>query len=157
MPFLLNIGLTTNQGERMNARATLRAVEVWLPVMDFATHRYAHAISGVEPTLVLAIDRPLSLCRSTVAQLALTLDQDCIAAWGQCWPITDGLLLGPKADAWGEFDPDKFLILDGRTLSGVEPGERAIDLSARTPVRTLTPTSARIAWPPAAVEADYGA
>lgn len=71
--------------------------------------------SDTEKTLVVrgVADRNLY----QVARLCHRLRQDCIAVWS----IEDqeGLLVGPKAEAWGPFDPAKFIVLGGGRLSDV--------------------------------------
>lgn len=42
------------------------------------------------------------------------LKQDCIAVYREL--TGGGALVGPRADAWGPFNPEYFLLLDGRRL-----------------------------------------
>lgn len=69
--------------------------------------------SDTEDTLVVrgVADRDLYQVQLVGRQLR----QDCIAVWN----IEDqeGLLVGPKAAAWGPFDPTKFIVLGGDRLS----------------------------------------
>ena len=60
---------------------------------------------GAEPTAIVTVPpEPLSF---SLYMLCKTLRQDCIAVWGSSEP---GILIGPKADRWGAFDPKRFLL-----------------------------------------------
>lgn len=76
--------------------------------------------SDSEPTLVIRaiIDADCI----AIHQASAALEQDCIAVWN----IDDeeGALIGPRADAWGRFDPDKFLTHTGDRLASVLKAER---------------------------------
>jgi hypothetical protein len=67
--------------------------------------RYKWQKSATEYTLVAEIVRPLDTMEGYL--LAIDLQQDCIAQQDG----EKGQLLGPKAEEWGEFNPDYFLTL----------------------------------------------
>lgn len=72
--------------------------------------------SNTEKTLVAIVDHDGDVV-DAVYQLAEKLNQEAIAVW---WPArAEGKLIGPKAEAWGEFDPAQFLMPDGRRLSAM--------------------------------------
>lgn len=118
---ILNIGLHTNTGGRLNPFTALDALrERGIEITTHAVHT-----SDTEPTLVVAVD-----CAGEFAllvnRLSEELGQDAIAAWfprpvatnGRVdWSKSTGMLFGPKAAEWGPFNPEFFLQLDGRRLS----------------------------------------
>lgn len=65
--------------------------------------RYKWQPSVTENTLVAEIERPLE--KEEALQICFELQQDCIAQQDG----EKGQLLGPKAEEWGEFNPDYFL------------------------------------------------
>ena len=75
---------------------------------------------GAEPTVVAVLETPFVLY-STAYRICEELDQECFAmiisglVVGPEDPF--GVLLGPKAHLWGEFDPTKFYTL---TLAPLE-------------------------------------
>lgn len=75
--------------------------------------------SDTEDTLVVELDGPIP--RRVLFEIASALNQEAIA---QCMSGMDGNewgeLVGPKAEAWGEFDPERFLLLDGCKLSEID-------------------------------------
>lgn len=113
--FIVNIGLNTADGAITpeQARETLRAY-------GFSILREALLESDTEPTLVAEVATGFTT-HLTVLQLLYRvseeLDQDCIAVYRGL--ALGGALVGPRADAWGHFNPAFFLLLDGRRLSEV--------------------------------------
>jgi hypothetical protein len=114
MPTILNIGLQASEHANTPNRpitlselhATLRRFGYLDAVTGFELHT-----SDSEPTAVLTIDR--AVCASNLHLMSEALEQDCIAAWdGQ-----RGRLGGDKADAWGPFNPEFFLMPGGQRLS----------------------------------------
>jgi len=70
--------------------------------------------SDSEPTLVTSIAAP---AQPDLYDLAEELRQDCVSIYdSRNWR---GRLIGPMADAWGPFDPSKFVTSTGRRLSDV--------------------------------------
>lgn len=112
--FILNIGLNTTDGAITieEARNTLRAY-------GFSILREALLESDTEPTLVAEVATGFATTLTVLQllyQVADELEQDCIAVY--CGLI-GGALVGPRADVWGPFNPEYFLLLDGRRLSEV--------------------------------------
>lgn len=104
---LLNVGL--NVGKTVNALTLTRVVaaveEEGGRIRSLSVHP-----SASEPTAIIELEAPLH--RHALYGLADALDQDAVTQW-------DGLrgdIEGPFAAAWGAFDPDFFLTLDGRPL-----------------------------------------
>lgn len=113
---IVNIGLNTADGAIAieEARKVLRAYGFWIL-------REALLESDTEPTLVAEVSNLRAVYPLTILQLLYQvseeLKQDCIAVY--CGDTLGGALVGPRADAWGPFNPEYFLLLDGRRLSEV--------------------------------------
>lgn len=74
------------------------------------------AQSDTEPTAVLVVDDGDSPGQDNrIDMLSTTLNQDCIAAWSPADAF--GQLIGPRADKWGEFNPEFFIMPDGSRLA----------------------------------------
>lgn len=99
---ILNVGLDTRDGARP---ITVAAVCEALRAIGRAIVTVEVRESNTEPTAVVVIDYALS--RAKLAALSVVLRQDCIA---QLDTYGNGILAGPKADAWGPFNPDFFLM-----------------------------------------------
>lgn len=126
MNVLINIGLAKPDGSHMAASTALAAVRARGLNWDEAK---LHT-SSTEETVVLklVIDEPLvtrtlgvnvrrSFTRS-IGYVANDLGQDCIAVlFDDDAGEPEGALIGPRAAAWGQFDPAQFLLLDGSRLS----------------------------------------
>ena len=106
---LLNIGEDTNTGGKLSADKVLAALHLAgaLPTNIWGD------ISDTEYTYIVEIPRVLS--EREVRDLSIVLDQDAVAQWDG----RRGILAGPKAAAWGPFDPSRFLLLSGERLSDV--------------------------------------
>ena len=105
---ILNIGLETVHGGRLDPRAAYIAVAGRAPG---AVHCGIYQ-SDSEQTLVLVVD---DLATTAAYKLAETLAQDCIAVYD---PRTKrGRLIGPRASAWGEFTPEYFVLPTGERLA----------------------------------------
>lgn len=71
------------------------------------------AQSGTEQTLAVQLrvsSGAENRIRGEIEQLAHDLDQDCIALYN--WTKYRGELIGPRAAAWGEFNPEFFIRAD---------------------------------------------
>jgi hypothetical protein len=120
MDVILNIGLANNP----------RDVRGSLEVLNFyglvpAEHQLLD--SDTEPTLVVTVhtgELPVDVAPSQAIFCASkALGQDCIAAY---IPARDvGRLIGPRADKWGAFNPEFFLMPGGSRLSDSQPAARA--------------------------------
>ena len=110
MQVILNIGLNTNTGNRIGSGWVVNAARLaWFKVTNVKVHQ-----SDSEPTAVLTIEDDAPGLDNRIYTLSRTLGQDCIAVW---YPEEAyGDLLGPKAAAWGQFNPEFFILPDGARL-----------------------------------------
>lgn len=111
MRYTINVGLHTNTGGNISADTVTRVLRA-LGIKVVTTDVFD---SDSEPTAVLAVENSDTILefsrRIHVASLAL--DQDCIATYSE---LHQGRLIGPKAAAWGEFNPDYFITTEGERL-----------------------------------------
>ena len=111
MEVILNIGLNTNAGTTIEALDAIQAVaDAGFHVVSTETFQWLS-----EPTLVVtADDRDQAGFDNSVFELARRLQQDCIALF-----TAEGYgdLLGPNAAAWGEFNPEFFILPTGERLA----------------------------------------
>ena len=110
MTLLLNIGLLV---DRPLVKYEIAATTVFKAMRMLGIGHVNGIVhqSGDEPTMV-------SECEASdaqVYQLAVMLDQDCIAVWDRTH--REGRLVGPQAEKWLPFDAGKFLLPSGRPLS----------------------------------------
>lgn len=111
--YIVNIGLNTNDGA-----ITIEEARKVLCAYGFLILRDAVLESDTEPTLVAeVVTRAASplIVLQLLYQVSEELEQDCIAVYREL--TLGGALVGPRADAWGPFNPEYFLLLDGRRLS----------------------------------------
>jgi hypothetical protein len=112
MNLVLNIGLSRADGKDLIPRAALRELaNCGFTVNAAAAHR-----SDTELTLVADVTVEYGNTYKSVYALSEALGQECIAAYFG----GGGYLIGPNAEAWGEFNPEFFLRLDGTRLSDPE-------------------------------------
>ena len=112
--------MTLNIGLAREGKPNLTADQVkTLVARRFSAGVYRVAVyeSDTEPTLVVAaVGNPEFLGRyvSEIFSIAETLNQDCIAVY-----LGGGVgkLIGPRAEAWGEFNPAYFIDIDGNRLA----------------------------------------
>ena len=108
-PVILNIGLAREGRSNIGPGTAMREVQGCFHRVDFSLRH-----SDTEMTVIAVIEDECSLgsIKARVHHLCLLLGQDCIAAWdGQ-----RGALIGPRADKWGAFNPDFFLLPSGERL-----------------------------------------
>lgn len=113
MEFVLNIGLAVDATPTIAAHVALQIVAA----NNFRVGKHAVHQSDTEPTLVVeitAFDLPF-LVWQQLNQIAHDLQQDCIAVYSL--KTHKGALAGPRAAAWGPFNPEFFITLDGTRLS----------------------------------------
>jgi hypothetical protein len=111
---ILNIGLI-----RADNKLPLNPlfVEQYLNHLGLEVRDFKIFQSDSEPTAVVVIrqDKSNPLCTQDLREIAEFLYQDAIAWY---YPAhSRGELFGPKAEAWGPFNPQYFLMPDGRRLS----------------------------------------
>lgn len=120
MQVILNIGLDGIPQELDNVYSINRkisAVETALTsvqCLNFKILSNSVVQSDTEQTLVVHATHTgdITVC---AAWLAEKLNQDCVAVYVP--ERNGGLLCGPRAEAWGHFNPEFFFMLDGRRLS----------------------------------------
>jgi hypothetical protein len=106
----LNIGLniegSLNAQSQRDSRAEFAREAIAYYAQITGSRR---AQSATEDTLVLSVETDGSEASlyHTVYDLALKLSQDCIAVLQV--EADNGSLIGPKAAAWGEFNPEYFI------------------------------------------------
>lgn len=116
----LNIGLARAGQSNIGPGTVLRE----LHNCGFSVVRNVVRTSDTEPTVVAECLVPDALLgagysglKSMVDFLAKLCGQEAIAVWIPEREV--GLLAGPNADAWGQFNPEFFLTYDGARLSEV--------------------------------------
>ena len=123
MSFILNIGLDGIPSTGTSYTNGLRNPSVL--EYSFAAVQAARALnfkllrtklltSDTEPTLVAEVVHTGDI-RACTNWLAEKLNQDCIAIYDTDTGV--GQLIGPKAAAWGDFNPAFFFLLDGSRLA----------------------------------------
>ena len=101
---IVNIVLNVPDGSKITVAQAVRALEeVGATVSDTAVH-----ISNAEPTLVATLEEPLT--KEQGERVSAELGQEAIAQ------KTDqgGDLFGPMAENWGPYNPEFFLMPEGR-------------------------------------------
>lgn len=119
MDFILNIGLKV--GTSGNIPVELVKDMLWNADLSVKTERVVQ--SDTEPTLVVEVSsmNGPTLTLALLNRLSSDLGQDCVAVYR---PKTQsGALIGPKAAAWGSFNPEFFILPDGTRLS--QPSSQA--------------------------------
>lgn len=119
MEVILNIGLNGIPQEFDNVYSVGREIPLFetaltsVKCLNFKVISFAIVASDTEPTLVVRASHTGDV-RVCTTWLAEKLNQDCIAVY---IPSKDeGHLYGPRAAAWGEFNPVYFFQLDGTRL-----------------------------------------
>jgi len=111
---ILNIGLARTGNSNIGTGTVLR--ELSAHGFDLQAYNIHH--SDTEITVVAEVTNSFSAflpVDDRVFALANVLGQDCIAIYEPTSNL--GALIGPKAAAWGEFNPEFFLNLDGTRLA----------------------------------------
>lgn len=111
MNLLLNIGLARKNKPNVKSQQVIAE----LLTAGFVVRSHTTLSSDTEPTVVASVKAPSFLVEERVAAISCALSQDCIAVYN---PETcKGTLLGPRAAAWGDFNPEYFLLLNGERLA----------------------------------------
>lgn len=111
MWYQLNIGLNIPSGNNSpKAIAARRAkAESQFPRARFVDAGYVspNGVEVSEPTIVVQAYFDTDMARTWATLVADYYKQDCIAVW--CEDTEQGELIGPRAGAWGEFNPEYFV------------------------------------------------
>lgn len=111
MSIVLNIGLARNDGKGNN-----RVVETLAQLEGYVLDDVRLVNSRTEPTLVVEVALVnLAIAAILCQRLSVALAQDCVACYSS--DTGEGSLHGPKADAWGPFDPTLFYLPNSLTLA----------------------------------------
>lgn len=111
----LNIGLNSANGAIPAEQARQALAANGFSIVRDAVHE-----SDTEPTLVAVVHLLANnylIIMQQLHRVAEDLEQDCIAVYHE--HTNAGALIGPRAEEWGPFNPEFFLLLDGRRLSEV--------------------------------------
>lgn len=113
MTYIINIGLAREGNSNVGVGTVLREIAA----RPITLHRYTVHNSDTELTVVaeVTINGPFTSPSRVFHRLACLLGQDCIAAYHV--ELQRGQLDGPDAAAWGAFDPERFVMLDGSRLA----------------------------------------
>lgn len=112
----MNTRYILNIGRKVGGRKTLLRWSTVIKAVELASfdivavHEYAPV--GGEPTFVIECSRPYYNLHGELDLLSRALQQDCIAIWNG----TSGALVGPRADKWGPFKAEYFILPNGNTL-----------------------------------------
>jgi hypothetical protein len=113
MEVIVNIGLAVGTNGNIGTGTALRELAQAGFTID------AHAVHRSETELTVVAHATFAgneaQAHNAGEWLAMWLSQDCIAVYV---PATgNGRLVGPRAAAWGEFNPEYFIQLDGTRLA----------------------------------------
>lgn len=113
MTYIINIGLAREGNSNIGVGTVLREIAA----RPITLHRYNVQHSDTEITVVaeVTINGAFTNPSRVFHALARVLGQDCIAAYHV--ELKRGQLDGPNAAAWGAFNPEFFLLLDGTRLA----------------------------------------
>lgn len=113
MEVIINVGLARGTNGNIGFGTALRE----LTQAGFNITQYRLLPSDTEPTVVAraTFNSARGLLHTAAFCVSVLLDQDCVALY---LPAEDqGHLVGPRAAAWGEFNPEYFIQLDGTRLA----------------------------------------
>lgn len=117
---ILNIGLEYNAAEGLGLLDVDLVTEVIANLANGAGFLGTTVESHTEQTLVVEFElEALDAVHADIVALAEAVCnrfyQDCVALYHT--GLRKGLLIGPRAAAWGPFNPNYFFLLDGRSLT----------------------------------------
>lgn len=122
MNFILNIGLQEGtDGPLLNPQLTAGAARAHINACGMRITKYADRVvpSATEPTLIIGVSVEGNSWRimQAVDEMAKEFKQEAIAVFNP--DNGHGALAGPQAKKWGPFNPEHFIMLDGKTLAKV--------------------------------------
>lgn len=122
---LLNIGMNVNGVETLTVVDVVNAIAA----KNVTIKQIGVVQSDTEKTVVVGIRGDLT--KTALRSLAVALRQEAVAQWNPSRFFKNrserraedmqraGMLAGPKAEAWGEFDASHFLGFDGKPLTTI--------------------------------------
>ena len=112
MSYLLNIGVAREGQSNIGVGTVLRDLADISTIVSYSVQH-----SETEDTVVALVQIPGDTreVANEIYFLAQALGQECIAVWNMA--TSAGALIGPRADKWGAFNPEFFLMIDGTTLA----------------------------------------
>jgi len=116
MEVVLNIGLARTGKSNLTTLEVLKAAGA-AKVGVCSAEVFS---SDTEPTLVCIArltGHDSQENTRAIYKLAETLEQDCIASYARLPIANFGALIGPRAAAWGAFNPEFFIMPDGTRLA----------------------------------------
>jgi len=132
-PATVNIGLRMGNGSKLGKQTVVKALkQLGVEIQEQNVHA-----ADTEPTFVAKISRPLT--EEEGNKLSAQLRQDAII---QQHADGTGVLLGPKAQEWGPYNPEYFLNSDGTraTASASSPAPSPV-AGAKPQLRFTAPTA----------------
>jgi hypothetical protein len=112
MNYILNIGMDRNDGPA-NTDGQLMMALLRADIIHMGEVAYVQ--SNTERTAVVQVEREPNAFQ--VEYLCQLLGQESIALYSE--HSKAGVLYGPKAEEWGPFNPDYFMLPDGTKLSSM--------------------------------------
>ena len=115
MNFILNIGLDV-KGTRTLQTSLVKQLITVRDLLRLDEGKVYE--SDTEATLVIKVRSTygaIPYVLSKIHALAADLEQDCIAVYSP--NLDKGWLAGPRADAWGKFNPEFFILPNGSRLA----------------------------------------
>ena len=101
MTYILNIGLARQGNSNLGVGTVLREIENC--GFDLGSHAVHHSDTEITVVALVAKGPGFFNPRISANRLAIVLQQDCVAVFNPSAGF--GYLAGPKAAAWGEFNP----------------------------------------------------
>lgn len=111
----LNIGLDCSNGRML----TVGRIATTLELFGYSIHRLTVVESDTEPTAVVDVTAAEGAGQMYDVALALTQEAIAVATGGD---LIQGVLVGPGAENWGEFNPNFFFMHDGSRMGNVMSG-----------------------------------
>ena len=115
MQIIFNIGLETKDAAGNVGLLDVEAVCEFIHELAGCGFYGALLESRTEPTLVLEFDYAELREHASITDVALEIcerfNQDCVAVYNTA--LEAGQLIGPRAEAWGDFNPEHFFLVDG--------------------------------------------
>jgi hypothetical protein len=111
MSYLINIGLQRAGKPDL----TEDQVRTALRTLGFDVFNASIAPSQTELTMIVEVYGHFTNWFQDLMKLSIALNQDCVAVFS--YASRTGMLIGPKAAEWGEFNPDYFMTIFGNKLS----------------------------------------